>query len=59
MTKKKALQSALDQIKEYGYISEDGVLDVCDEEMKLVNYVHKQLAKMGGAGELSDDEYSI
>ena len=59
MTKKKALQSALDQIKEYGYISEDGVLDVCDEEMSLVRYVDKHLTKMVGAGELSDDEYSI
>ena len=59
MTKKEALQSALDQIKEYGYISEDGVLDVCDEEMSLVRYVDKYLTKMVGAGELSDDEYSI
>jgi hypothetical protein len=58
MTKKEALQSALDQIKEYGFISEDGILDVCDEERLLVNYVHKQLAKMVENGELNDDEYS-
>ena len=59
MTKQEALQVALDQIKEYGFISEDGILDLCDEEMKLVKYVHKQLAKMVENGELSDDEYSI
>ena len=59
MTKQEALQSALDQIKEYGFISEDGILDLCDEEMKMVNFVHKQLAKMVENGELSDDEYSI
>jgi hypothetical protein len=58
MTKQEALQSALDQIKEYGYISEDGILDVCDEERLLVNFVHKQLAKMVEAGELTDNEYS-
>ena len=43
MTKQEVLQAALDQIKEYGFISEDGILDLCDEEMKLVNYIHKQL----------------
>ena len=58
MAKQEALQSALDQIKEYGYISDDGILDVCDEEMKLVSFVHKQLAKMVENGELTNDEYS-
>lgn len=59
MTKQEALQAALDQIKEYGFISEDGILDVCDEDNKLVSFVHKQLTKMVENGELSDDEYSI
>ena len=59
MTKQEALQAALDQIKEYGFISEDGILDLCDEDNKLVIFVHKQLAKMVENGELSDDEYSI
>ena len=57
MTKQEALQSALDQIKEYGYISEDGILDMCDEEMKLVSFVHKKLTKMVENGELTNDEY--
>ena len=56
MTKQEALQAALDQIKEYGFISEDGILDVCDEDNKLVRFVHKQLTKMVENGELSDDE---
>lgn len=59
MNKYEALNEALNQIKEYGFISEDGVLDVCDEEMKLVNYVHKQLTKMVESGELTEDEWGI
>ena len=59
MTKQEALNVALNQIKEYGFISADGILDVCDEETKLVNYVHKQLTKMVENGELTEDEYSI
>lgn len=58
MTKHEALNEALNQIKEYGYISDDGILDVCDEDTKLVNYVHKQLAKMVENGELTNEEYS-
>ena len=57
MNKQELLQAALDIIKEYGYISEDGILDLCDEEMKLVNYVHKQLSKMVESGELTDEQY--
>ena len=57
MNKQELLQAALDIIKEYGYISEDGILDLCDEEMKLVNYVHKQLSKMVKSGELTDEQY--
>lgn len=57
MEKQELLQAALDIIKEYGYISEDGILDLCDEEMKLVNYVHKQLSKMVKNGELTNEQY--
>lgn len=59
MTKHEALNEALNQIKEYGYISEDGVLDVCDEDSKLVSFVYKQLTKMVENGELKEDEWSI
>jgi hypothetical protein len=57
MEKQELLQEALDIIKEYGYISEDGILDLCDEEMKLVNYIHKQLSKMVKNGELTNEQY--
>jgi hypothetical protein len=59
MTKKEALQEALDIIKEYGYISQDGILDMCDEERSLVRYVHTQLTKMVENGELSEDQYML
>jgi hypothetical protein len=57
MEKQELLQEALDIIKEDGYISEDGILDLCDEEMKLVNYIHKQLSKMVKNGELTNEQY--
>jgi hypothetical protein len=57
MNKQELLQAALDIIKEYDYISEDGILDLCDEEMELVNYVHEQLTKMVENGELTNEQY--
>ena len=57
MSESKALERCLWVIKEYGYISEDGILDMCDEEMKLVSFVHKKLTKMVENGELTNDEY--
>jgi hypothetical protein len=57
MEKQELLQEALNIIKEDGYISEDGILDLCDEEMKLVNYIHKQLSKMVKNGELTNEQY--
>ena len=57
MEKQELLQAALDIIKEYDYLSEDGILDLCLEEMELVNYVHEQLTKMVESGELTDEQY--
>jgi hypothetical protein len=57
MEKQELLQEALDIIKEYGYISEDGILDLCDEEMELVDYIHEQLSKMVENGELTNEQY--
>jgi hypothetical protein len=57
MTKQELLQEALDIIKEYDYISEDGILDLCDEEMELVDYIHEQLSKMVENGELTNEQY--
>lgn len=59
MTKQELLNEALNIIKEDGYISEDGILDLCDEDGRSVSYIHKQLTKMVENGELTEDEYSI
>ena len=55
MSKEEALKACIDIMKEYGYISEDGILDVCDEESKLVRYCHKQLIKLMNDGELEGE----
>jgi hypothetical protein len=57
MNKKEALQNCLDCIKEYGYISEDGVLDECDENMKLVKFCRKKLDKMVENGSLTPKQW--
>ena len=57
MTKQELLQEALNIIKEYDYISEDGILDLCDEEIELVDYVHEQLSKMVENGVLTNEQY--
>ena len=44
--KKEALQNAIEQGKEYGYISWDGLLDLCDEDMVVGRYLIKELKKM-------------
>ena len=44
--KKEALQNAIDEGNEYGYISWDGLLDLCDEDMVVGRYLIKELKKM-------------
>ena len=51
MTKQELLNEALNIIKEDGYISEDGIRDLCDEDGRSVSYIHKQLIKMVENGE--------
>ena len=46
MTKQEALEQAIEQGNEYGFISWDGVLDICDEDRSLVKYIDKQLTKL-------------
>ena len=46
MTKQEALEQAIEQGNEYEFISWDGVLDICDENMSLVRYVDNQLTKL-------------
>ena len=57
MEKQELLQEALNIIKEYDYISEDGILDLCDEDMELVDYIHEQLSEMVKNGVLTNEQY--
>jgi|APFre7841882654_1041346.scaffolds.fasta_scaffold168503_2 transcription elongation factor GreA-like protein len=50
--KKEALQNAIEEGNEYGYISWDGLLDLCDEDMVLGRYLIKELKKMKEANEI-------
>jgi hypothetical protein len=50
--KLEALQNTIEQANEYGYISWDSILDICDENMKLVKFVDKELIKMIKSGEV-------
>jgi len=54
-TKEEALQNAIDEGNEYGYISWDGLLDLCDEDMVLGRYLIKELKKMKDNNEINFD----
>lgn len=53
--KKEALQNAIEEGKEYGYISWDGLLDLCDEDMVIGRYIIKELKKMKDANAIDFD----
>ena len=53
--KKEALENAIEQGKEYGYISWDGLLDLCDEDMVIGRYIIKELKKMKDANDIDFD----
>ena len=53
--KKEALQNAIDTGNEYGEISWDGLLDLCDEDMVLGRYLIKELKKMKDANVINFD----
>ena len=50
--KKELLNEAIEQGNEYEFISWDGLLDLCDEDMKLVNWLDKKLNKMKEQGKI-------
>jgi hypothetical protein len=52
MTKEEVLQATINEGNEYGYISWDGLLDICDEDMELVRYVEEQLIKLQDEGKI-------
>jgi hypothetical protein len=53
--KKEALQNAIEQGNESGYISWDGLLDLCDEDMVIGRYIIKELKKMKDANDIDFD----
>jgi hypothetical protein len=53
--KKEALQNAIDEGNEYGYISWDGLLDLCDKDMVIGRYLIKELKKMKDANVINFD----
>jgi hypothetical protein len=53
--KKEILKNAIAVGNEYGYISWDGMLDLCDEDMVIGRYLIKELKKMKDAGEIEFD----
>ena len=57
MSKEEALEACIYIMNEDGYISWDGILDVCDEEMELVRYCEKQLQKLIDEGKLECELY--
>jgi mannitol/fructose-specific phosphotransferase system IIA component len=46
MSKEEALEACVDIMNEQGYISEDGILDICDRDNELVWYCEVQLTKL-------------
>ena len=55
MTKVELLKNAIEQGNEYEGLSQDGMLDLCDEDMKLVFWLNKTLEKMKKNNEISFD----
>jgi len=53
--KLQALQNAIEEGKKYGYISWDGLLDLCDEDMTIGRYIIKGLHKMKFNNEIEFD----
>lgn len=50
--KEQVLQNCIEQGNKYGFISWDGLLDACDENMELVSYIQKQLTKLASEGKI-------
>lgn len=50
--KEEALKQTIEDGNEYGYVSWDGLLDICDEDRRLYNYVMKQTEKLLKEGKI-------
>ena len=53
MTKEELLQNAIAQGLDYGYLSYDGILDLCDGDMELVHWLESELMELDGNGEIA------
>ena len=53
--KSEALKDAIEQGNEYGYISWDGLLDLCDEDMVIGRYIIRELKKLKDKNEIEFD----
>jgi hypothetical protein len=53
MTKQELLQECIDHGNEYGYISWDSILDICDEKRKKIKYCTDELEKMKDNNEIT------
>jgi hypothetical protein len=52
MTKEELLQNAIAQGLDYGYLSYDSLLDLCDEDMELVHWLESELMELFDNGEI-------
>jgi len=55
MKKEELLKNAIEQGNKYEGLSWDGVLDLCDEDIKLVRWLSSTLEKMKENTEISFD----
>ena len=52
MDKQELLKNAIDQGNEQGYLSWDSILDLCDENPELVEWLDKELTDLDSKDEL-------
>jgi hypothetical protein len=52
MEKQELLKNAIDQGNDYGYLNWDSILDLCDEDPKLIKWLDKELTNLDSKGEL-------
>ena len=52
MEKQELLKNAIDQGNDYGYLNWDSILDLCDEDPELVEWLDKELTDLDSKGEL-------
>jgi hypothetical protein len=50
--KEEALKQTIEQGNEYGYVSWDGLLDICDENPEVYNYVIEQTQQLLEEGKI-------